>query len=208
MKTIWDRSPSQLGQDRFVFETLGTAKGYFVEFGASDGVECSNTFILERLGWSGLLAEPARHWHHRLRQQRKARIDTRAVWRESGMTLPFRETEDATFSTIDSFAEHDDHDRSAGNLYDVQSVSLNDLLVENECPTFIDYLSIDTEGSEFDILDSFDFSRFTFGAITCEHNYTPRRDDILALLTRNGYRRVRRVKWDDWFIHETCLKDD
>ncbi|MBK7635080.1 MAG: FkbM family methyltransferase [Saprospiraceae bacterium] len=54
----------------------------------------------------------------------------------------------------------------------------------------IDYLSIDTEGSEYDILSSFNFDRYTFGIITVEHNYTAYRDRIKDLLESKGYRRV------------------
>ena len=43
----------------------------------------------------------------------------------------------------------------------------------------IDYLSIDTEGSEYRILKAFNFERYTFRCITVEHNQTKNRDLIL-----------------------------
>jgi hypothetical protein len=54
----------------------------------------------------------------------------------------------------------------------------------------MDYLSIGTEGSEYEILSHFDFSRYQFRIITREHNYTPLRRDIFNLLSGNGYKRV------------------
>ena len=68
----------------------------------------------------------------------------------------------------------------------------------------IDYLSIDTEGSEFEILNSFDFSKFKFRIITCEHNYTPMREKIFELLTKNGYTRVfKEISFnDDWYVSD------
>jgi hypothetical protein len=54
----------------------------------------------------------------------------------------------------------------------------------------IDYLSIDTEGSEFMILKDFDFARYTFRVITVEHNYTSQRRELFELLTSVGYQRV------------------
>jgi hypothetical protein len=55
-------SYSQIRQDLFVLFALGKTPGYFVEFGACDGVYLSNTFLLETYyGWSGLLVEPSKH---------------------------------------------------------------------------------------------------------------------------------------------------
>jgi hypothetical protein len=66
----------------------------------------------------------------------------------------------------------------------------------------MDYLSIDTEGSELKILQSLDFSRWRFRVITCEHNFTVDREAIHSLLTAKGY--VRRweeySQWDDWYF--------
>jgi hypothetical protein len=79
---------------------------------------------------------------------------------------------------------------------------LQDLLVENNAPNLIDYFSIDTEGSEFDILNAFDFSKFTFKCITVEHNYHEVvRENIYQLLINNGYQRVLEhiSAHDDWY---------
>jgi hypothetical protein len=79
---------------------------------------------------------------------------------------------------------------------------LNDLLLKYDAPKNMDYLSIDTEGSEFEILENFNFSKYSFKVITCEHSYEPKRDKIFELLTSKGYARVYEglSKWDDWYI--------
>ena len=71
-------------------------------------------------------------------------------------------------------------------------------------PKHIDYLSIDTEGSEYEILSNFDFSQNTFEVITCEHNYTPSRERLHLLLTKQGYRRVFEdlSLFDDWYVKQ------
>ena len=68
-------------------------------------------------------------------------------------------------------------------------------------PKRIDYLSIDTEGSEYEILSNFNFDAYDIRAITCEHNYMPERERIYKLLTSKGYFRVdtEKSKWDDWY---------
>ena len=55
-------SPAQLFQDLFALFALNLKKnGVLVEFGATNGVNLSNTVLLERqFGWTGILAEPAR----------------------------------------------------------------------------------------------------------------------------------------------------
>lgn len=77
-----------------------------------------------------------------------------------------------------------------------------DLLTENGAPNLIDYLSIDTEGSEYDILVGLDFGHFKFRVIICEHNYTPMRQKIFELLTEAGYeRRLESISLvDDWYV--------
>lgn len=89
-----------------------------------------------------------------------------------------------------------------GNAISVNTVSLNDLLRENDAPEVIDFLSVDTEGSELAILSSFDFSRHKFNAIAVEHNFGSQRAKIQNVLERAGYRRVFNYisRWDDWYI--------
>ncbi len=179
--------------------------GYFVEFGATDGEKYSNTNLLEKtFGWTGILAEPAIGWHKKLRRKRSCIIDERCVWRESGATLTFEMSRSRTLSTIAGFGESDQHapKRRDHERIQVETVSLRDLLDGHGAPEVIDYLSVDTEGSEFEILDAFDFARYRFNLITVEHNFTDRRADIHALLTGNGYARILEdlSAFDDWYI--------
>jgi FkbM family methyltransferase len=200
------KSRSQLGQDLFVLSVLKFKKnGFFVEFGATNGNDLSNTYLLEKeFGWTGILAEPAKCWQNDLKKNRSAHIETNCVWRDSHTVLTFNEVEAPELSTISSFSDADLHKetRKRGKAYEVATISLNDLLLKYNSPKEIDYLSIDTEGSEFEILNNFDFSKYSFQVITCEHNYTPMREKIYTLLCRNGYTRVHQElsDFDDWYI--------
>lgn len=158
----------------------------------------------KKFRWSGILAEPAKKWHHDLYKNRTAKIETKCVWKTSGEILKFKETSEAELSTIASFANSDklQESRKSGTVYDVETISLEDVLNEHNAPCLIDYLSIDTEGSEFEILKNFNFSKYKFRIITCEHNYTEARQQIYQLLTKNGYQRKfeRLSKFDDWYV--------
>ena len=199
-------SKSQLSQDLFVLSELGfKKKGFFVEFGAASGLDLSNTFLLEtRFNWKGILAEPAKVWHEQLKKNRKAIIETDCVWKRTGCTLSFNETKVSELSTINHLSKLDLHkkQRSKGNIYNVKTISLEDMLNKFKAPNLIDYLSIDTEGSEFEILENFNFDRYKFKIITCEHNYSPDRIKIYNLLMNHGYERkfVELSMWDDWYV--------
>ena len=198
---------SQNFQDLFVLSELNLKKsGFFVEFGATNGIHESNSFLLENsFGWRGILAEPAKTWHKELHRNRPlASIEDTCVWKESNLLLSFNETEDGNLSTLDFFSGLDSHRefRKHGRKYEVTTISLTDLLDKYSAPRSIDYLSIDSEGSEFEILNAFDFEKYSFSVITCEHNYTSAREKICELLTSKGY--IRKYEelslWDDWYV--------
>jgi len=199
-------SKAQKRQDLFTLSELGFKRnGYFVEIGATNGVSLSNTHLLEKqFGWSGILVEPARCWHDALKANRDAYIETRCVWKTSDETVQFREVENPVLSGISEYCNNDTHAASRRRCthYPVKTVSLNDLLDICNAPQEIDYLSIDTEGSELDILSSFDFSKRRIRVITVEHNFTPARDGIHRLLSENGYtRKLESVSaFDDWYV--------
>jgi FkbM family methyltransferase len=206
-----NKSHSQLNQELFVLSQLNFKKGgYFVEFGATDGVELSNTYLLEmEFGWHGILAEPAIFWQKKLKENRKANIEFSCVWKNTGSILSFNEVSVPELSTLLDFSSSDSHDssRKRGKRYEVNTISLLDLLQKYNAPKIIDYLSLDTEGSEYEILENFDFSEYEFRIITCEHNFTPMRDKINNLLTSKGYKRVLSAisEFDDWYIKESLV---
>ena len=204
-------SKSQIFQDLFVVFCLdGKRNGTFVEFGAADGVNLSNSFMLEtRFGWKGILAEPARDWHPKIRKARSAILETRCVWSKSGERLQFRETPYGELSTIEQFAHKDGNrgGRVDGKVYEVETISLNDMLATHNCPREIDYMSVDTEGSEMEILSAFDFSKHDIKIMTVEHNYTEDRAKLRKLLADQGFTCVLEnlSKYDDWFVKEPVL---
>jgi FkbM family methyltransferase len=203
------KSNSQIRQDLFVLGELNFKQnGFFVEFGAADGIKLSNTFLMENFfGWKGILAEPAYFWRKSLLKNRpNSKIEELCVWKTSGETLTFNEVAEPELSTISEFSNLDKHKgfREDGKAYEVETISLADMLKKHHAPKHIDYLSIDTEGSEYEILKTFDFGTYTFSVITCEHNFTANRDKIRKLLRENGYLNVLTniSSFDDWFVLE------
>ena len=206
------KSTSQLGQDLLVLLYSDfKLNGFFVEFGATNGKDLSNTYILEKqYGWKGILAEPAKSWHSSLKTNRNCSIETNCVWSESNQALLFNEVQSKELSTLDSFADSDMHadSRKSGKRYFVNTISLEELLIRHGAPQIVDYLSVDTEGSEYEILRGFNFNKYKFNFISCEHNFTESRELVHGLLVENGYRRILEEvsKFDDWYIHSSLVK--
>jgi FkbM family methyltransferase len=211
LNRLTEQCRSQFNQDLFVATEMQFKRGgFFVEFGATNGVDGSNTYLLEKIfNWSGILVEPGRCWHEDLIKNRGGVgnvIDTRCVSDVTGISVDFAETEVATLSTMVAHLSEIDHSSSSRNakhkVYSVQTVSLVQLLREYKAPKVIDYLSIDTEGSEYDILKAFNFEEFRFNTITVEHNSSNRQEKIHDLLLKNGYQRKFEgvSNPDDWYV--------
>jgi FkbM family methyltransferase len=186
--------------------------GYFVDFGATDGIELSNSYLLEKsYKWNGIVAEPSRHFHQLLTRNRSCAVDLECVSDMTGQTVTFNEVSGSGLSSMAEYADSDWHgDERRGSVqYDVRTVSLNDLLDRHGAPARIDYLSIDTEGSELAILSALDFESHLPLIITVEHNFVDEKRAAMAkLLERQGYRRRFETlsMFDDWYVH-TSLPD-
>ena len=202
-------STSQNYQDVFAVVSNRFLPGFFVEFGATNGVDGSNTYMLEKLyGWTGVLAEPNPTCQDALAKNRKADISQLCIHNETGLQLPFVITDEPDLSTLAGYGKDDEHadKRSKGFNIVVDTITLFDFLNKFETPYHIEYLSVDTEGSEYDILKKFfeeNNNKYTFGAVTVEHNYNvQKRDSIYSLMVANGYKRVftEFSRWDDFYV--------
>ena len=179
--------------------------GFFVEFGATDGIHFSNTYILEKFyGWEGILAEPGANWHEDLRRNRKCNIDFRCIWEDDDSEIEFSEDKEGEYSTISSFSVSNINrsNRKIEKVYSVRTVTLESLLLSWSSPKDIDYVSIDTEGSEFEILKNFPFHKFDIQMFSIEHNYSDTEFKVEKLMNDNGYDRIFRniTQWDGWYI--------
>jgi FkbM family methyltransferase len=202
-------SRSQLCQDLEVIKFYNNKEnGFFIEIGASDGLNLSNTYLLEKqYKWKGICCEPIPNNFEKLVKNRPNSICYKeAVYNQSGLTLTFDIAN--SFDLLSGIAKHIDryknHVDKNKTTIQVQTISLLDLLDKANAPSFIEYMSLDTEGSEFEILKNFDFGKYTFGLIDVEHNYIePRRTEIKNLLLSKGYIYKGENRWDDMYKHSS-----
>lgn len=202
---------SQWGQDESIVKFYkGKKNGFFIEIGAADGIELSNTYMLEKeYGWSGICVEPIPEQYTKLVKNRPhSSCLNMAVYNESNNTVSFDISNGYSLLSginthIDKHAEYVNANKTT---ISVQTISLNDLLAEYNAPSFIDYLSLDTEGSEYEILKNFNFGKYIFGYIDVEHNHIePRRTDIRKLLLNNGYAYIGENCGDDQYVHSSVV---
>lgn len=208
LKRLYSLSESQIIQDLFCILALQEKKnGYFIEVGVGGGHAISNTYMLEKhFGWTGLLVEPNRSSHESIAACRSAYLEKRAAASSTGKTLRFQEMIGAgEHSRIAGTGGHKLRDARIEE-YDVTTVTLNEILEQRSAPREIEYLSLDTEGSEIDILMGLDLDRFSFKVMTIEHNFDERTLAHLdRILTPKGYRMVlpHISGFDAWYVHES-----
>ena len=201
-------SKSQIFQDLFVLNELNfKKKGFFIEIGAANGIDLSNTYLLEnKFDWDGIVVEPAKIWRDEIKKNRACTVSYDCIYSESGLKVEFLETTKPEFSTvnIDSKSKdiHEGYRQKNNKKYELQTISFKDFSTKYEVPKKIDFLSIDTEGTELEILKSINFEDFDIKIITVEHNFTKKRESIFNYLIGFGYQRVLEnfSLVDDWYI--------
>ena len=179
--TVGEGFHGQYGQDAFVVDHFrGKRGGVFVDIGANDGVSLSNTYYLEReLGWSGLLVEPHAEMHAALQRVRTAHAVNACAADHDGVAR-FSQIEGGSnmLSGVASKFSHM-HERrvrrsmrkSGSQLREVEVPAVRvDRVLEDVGIDRVDYLSIDTEGGEREIIDAIDLERFGVELVTMENN--------------------------------------
>lgn len=200
---------SQHGQDKFIDEFFGAKiGGVFVEIGAHNGEAFSNTCFLEReRQWTGLLVEPLPHCFEQMKEKRNCQMLNACISDKEG---------EEDFLYMNGWTEMlsglvNSYDPKHKMRIDKEAVEYNCQGQTIKVKTYtgkkvfedfnlknIDYLSVDTEGSELQILQSIDFGAVNIKCISVENNYND--DTILKYLTRFGYRRIKQLGSDDIYF--------
>lgn len=211
-RTKVTRMFSQFGQDAFVVSMLeGMRNGFFVEAGAYDGVQGSNTLLLEQsYGWSGICVEPNDREFARLVRNRACRcVHTCLYDRETEIEF----VEDAASGSGILAGYHPAQLEFVTSAYKVPLDSsgrpktvikptrtIKSVLDECSAPRVIDYFSLDTEGSELAILRSFPFDEYSIRLLTVEHCWLPNRERIQELLESRRFHRAETLGIDDCYV--------
>ncbi len=197
----------QHGQDQFVHENFFPEKkeGVFVEIGAYDGTTFSNTYFFEKkLGWKGLCIEPNPQAFNRLKSARDA-ICVQGCISEKPGTVKFLQISGYSemLSGIQNKYDPEHVKRIESELaayggrkteIEVPAFTLSSLVLKHGIGR-IDYLSVDTEGGEWDILNSIDFNALDIDVISVENNYGDQK--IKQFLLSKGYAFIEKLDCDE-----------
>lgn len=205
--------PSQLGQDLFcVLLTRGKREGFFVDVGASNGQTLSNTYLLEKhLGWRGICVEPSSQFQH-LARNRGCIVDGSVLGRTMGEIVTFVEASKILGKDGSEAADEFGHFSGVksslttykveGTEYQLSTQTLESVLKRHRAPVDIDFLTLDVEGHELEILTDFPFGNYRIGILVLEHNYEePKRTKLRQLLLGHGFVLAAEAAWDDWYVH-------
>ena len=200
---------SQYEQDKFIDQVVLNKKreGFFVDIGAHDGISLSNSYFFEKeRNFGGVCIEPNPSVFEQLTKNRTCSLLNVCIAAEE---------KKVKFLTIQGYSEmlsgivdqyHPDHLQRIDNYIaafgggkkeiEVDAIPLH--RIKELDGKKIDFISIDTEGNELNILNSLDFSKFKVKCFTIENNYGDKKID--ALMSAKGYLKVYRLGDDDIYL--------
>ena len=174
----------EFGIDKILEEKLPHKDGFYVELGANDGAKESNSYYFElNKGWKGVLIEPAPNLYVTCIKKRGANnvvfcnacvpfgYDEEFVRMKYCDSMTISDNLDLDIGDHDKFVEDGAQYLNEGEstfIFGAKSATLNSLLKEAEAPALIDFLSLDVEGAELDVLRGVDFTKYNFRYMVIE----------------------------------------
>ena len=209
------KSYSQLGADLIAYALhKGKKDGFYVDIGAHNGVDISNSLLFENLGWRGFCVEANPKTFERLRKNRKCDCYNLAVFSKNvgKMRLATTSADALDSLEVNLTPKHKKRMQFEGGrdenlqFVEVQSASFGEIMAKYPSITHIDFMSLDIEGGEFEVLKGIDFDKYTFSLMAIEHNGVAEAiKKITALLESKGYKMLFFNAWDFLFVPDDRL---
>ncbi len=202
---------SQSGQDKILKDHFfkDKKKGFFVEIGAFDGIEGSNCFYFEKVQeWDGIAVEASKIQFNKLKKNRKCKLFNEAI-NSKEKDVEFIEVQEGLtqMSGIDDenyiakeFISKDPNSKIG--KFNTKTVTFEKIVPTN---AIIDYLSLDIEGGEMDLLESIDFSKYKIKVISVENNI-PDKINFELFFKKKNYSFFDRVGQDEIFFNNDFFK--
>jgi len=185
----------------------GLRNGFFIEAGATNGVNGSGTYILEKeFDWQGICVEPIPSQCKRIPEFRGCHSLNACLYGATGDTVEF-----SLFPNRSGHSGITTLNKNLGKLkgedvvtLHISTITLHDLLVKFDAPKIIHYLCLDTEGSEEEILSAFDFNgEHSILAVSIEGHACD------ELMISSGYAQVENpftdATFESYFVHKAII---
>jgi FkbM family methyltransferase len=193
---------SQHGEDRWLNKYFaGRTNGFFVEVGAYDGMVLSNSYFFETIGWGGILVEPHPRKAQLCRENRPgshvfecAAVASSKTTQIELLDVPAGEV----YSTVAPTEAHLQRLRDYGldSRRIVVSARTLDSILEEVNPSCLDFVSIDVEGAEIQVLQGFDIRRWNPRLVMVE-SMGPRPGAVRDYFRAHGYAYLHSVNIND-----------
>jgi FkbM family methyltransferase len=172
-----------------------------VDVGSADGEEMSNTKLLDDMGWKGICIDP----FPKNMGGRTCQVFRQPVFSESGKRVKFRAA--GYLGGIEEDLNRHKDEIAKAPMVEFVTATLDEILAQAHAPKYIDYMNLDVEGAEYDVLRGISLDQYQIGSLTVEHNYEmDKREAIHKLLAAKGYVRVRSWEVDDWYVHPSLAR--
>lgn len=196
--------------DKYLFETyndFSKSDGFFIEAGANDGIKQSNTYFFEnQLNWKGILIEPVPEIFQQCKINRpKAIVENCALVADDyhlpEIVIEYTPQTYGLMSTIKGIETTAMHLEKAGNEVGegrmVKAFTLNQILekYKADLPPKIDFLNLDVEGYEPQVLNGIDFNTWHIEYILVEQQYN--KAEIDKILTKH-YKKIGKITQHDY----------
>jgi FkbM family methyltransferase len=197
------KTASQFGQDIWVAKSVfkSQRKKFFIELGAFEGIVLSNTLLLEKkFDWSGILIEANHKCFENLKRNRQSK---NSVCVNACISSKRKLANFVLNDELGGILNEDLESQSANEIVEIATVPLEKVLLDNNAPKVIDYLSLDVEGFEDEVLLDFPFESYRFLSMTIERPSL----QLKEKLKNEGYILVKEVPYlDSYFIHESIAE--
>jgi FkbM family methyltransferase len=179
--------------------------GVAVEVGAYNGINGSNTYLFEKKGWKCMCIEPVPEEFEKCKKVRQLSLQY-AVSNENKEDVTFTvftltgDNKSAISGLVPDQRLISSHNHLIQNIQKikVKCKTLTSILDENNFPTNLDIVSIDTENTELDVLKGLDLNKYKVKVFVIENNYNE--NFCENYLSKYGYKKIHRLAVNDFYV--------
>jgi FkbM family methyltransferase len=195
---------SQHGEDEILWDFFrDQSQGVCVEVGGFDGETFSNTLAFEEHGWRAIIVEPMPHFAKKIRARRpQATLFACAAGAAPGEARLVIAHGVEALSTTTAEPAHLERIRKMGGATEEVTVAvrtLDDLLAEAGVAR-VDFITIDVEGGEMNVLAGFDLQRWRPRMVILENGEGKKCPRLHDEMLRRGYHWFISTGCNEWYV--------